>query len=49
MLVAASAAGASALFRIPRPPPGRARVSYVVVHTDGWWSVSADTTVTTVA
>ncbi|MEV8476389.1 hypothetical protein [Streptomyces sp. NPDC051173] len=48
-LVTAPAVGASALFHMPWPTPGRVRVSYVVGHTDGRWSVSGHTTVTITA
>ncbi|MEU5418251.1 hypothetical protein ACH4UT_14660 [Streptomyces sp. NPDC020799] len=48
-LVAPSAVGASALFHLPWPTPGRVRVSYAVGHADGRWSVSAGMTVTITA
>ncbi|MGW1195410.1 hypothetical protein ACWD4B_06060 [Streptomyces sp. NPDC002536] len=48
-LVATSAVGASTLFHLPWPAPGRVRVSYVVGHTDGRWSVSEHMTVTITA
>lgn len=45
-LIAASGVGASALFHLPRPAPGKVRVSYAVGRPDGRWSVSAHMTVT---
>ncbi|MGW1075031.1 hypothetical protein [Streptomyces sp. NPDC002537] len=44
-MISAAAIGTSTLFAIPRLPPCTARVSYLIGHASGEWSVSRPLTV----